>query len=141
MRHGDEHDEREGTGQLRLDRWLWCARFFKSRSAAAAAVSGGLVHVNGERVKPARPVREGDRLEITLDHASVEVVVTGIPERRGPATEARRHYEETPASVERRERERERRRLDALSTPQFDGKPDKRQRRVLARFERRQHDG
>jgi ribosome-associated heat shock protein Hsp15 len=140
MRQDEEHGETGGADRLRVDRWLWCARFFKSRSSASAAVAGGLVHVNGERVKPARAIREGDRLEITLDHSSIEVVVTGIPERRGPAPEARRHYEETAASVERRERMRDQRQLDALSRPQFDGRPDKRQRRELARFERRQRD-
>jgi ribosome-associated heat shock protein Hsp15 len=136
----DEGGERGGADRLRVDRWLWCARFFKSRSAAATAVSGGLVHVNGERVKPARAVREGDRLEITLDHASVEAIVKGIPERRGPAAEARQYYEETAASIERRERSREQRRFDALSTPQSHGKPDKRERRELARLARRQRE-
>ena len=67
---------------LRIDKWLWCARFFKSRSQATAAVAGGLVHVNGERVKPSRPVHVVDRIEITREELRFEVVICGLPARR-----------------------------------------------------------
>ena len=77
------------TAGLRIDKWLWCARFFKSRSQATAAVAGGLVHVNGERVKPSRAVHVDDRIEITRDELRFEVVILGLPVRRGPAPEAR----------------------------------------------------
>lgn len=113
---------------LRLDKWLWYARFFKSRSQATDAVAGGLVHVNGERVKASRDVKEGDRLEITREELRFEVLVTGIPQRRGPASEARTFYEETPASLELREKHRERQKYAA---PAPIKKPDKHGRRAL----------
>ena len=116
----------DGAG-LRIDKWLWCARFFKSRAQATEAVSGGRVHVNGERVKPSRVVHVDDRLEITRDEMRLEVIVRGIPARRGPAPEARTNYVETPASVAAREALRERR----LAAPAPDGRPDKHARRVL----------
>jgi len=113
---------------LRIDKWLWFARFFKSRSQATDAVAGGLVHVNGERVKPSRAVQIDDRLEITRDEVRLEIVVQGIPVRRGPAPEARAHYVETEASIAERERRRERARL---APPAPDGRPDKHARRIL----------
>jgi ribosome-associated heat shock protein Hsp15 len=111
----------------RVDKWLWCARFFRSRSLAQDAVSGGRVHVNGERVKPSRTVRIGDRLVISRGEEQLEVVVLGIPLRRGPAPEARIHYEETTASAVRREQER----AAWLGTPAPAGRPDKHSRRLL----------
>lgn len=123
---------------LRIDKWLWCARFFKSRSLAAEAVAGGKVHLNAQRVKPSRTVMAGDVLEITLGVEVATVKVTAIPVRRGPAAEARLCYEETPESAARRERYREQRRLAAMAAPQTDGRPDKRTRRELLRFHRRQ---
>ena len=119
---------------LRVDKWLWCARFFRSRGLAQAAVEGGHVQVNGERVKPARVVRVGDRLRITRERERWEVEVTGIPARRGPATEARLHYRETPESEAARATVRE---FDRLSAPVSDGRPDKRERRDLIRVVKR----
>jgi ribosome-associated heat shock protein Hsp15 len=128
----------EGPGEvaLRVDKWLWCARFFRSRSLAAEAVGGGRVHVNGERAKPSRLVRPGDLLEITVGYDAVSVAVRAIPRRRGPAAEARLCYEETAASIARRERSREQHRLAAMAAPRTDGRPDKRTRRELLRFHR-----
>ena len=83
---------------LRIDKWLWCARFFRSRGLAQAAVDGGHVQVNGERVKASRQVRVGDMLRITRERERFEVEVLAIPARRGPATEARQHYHETAES-------------------------------------------
>jgi ribosome-associated heat shock protein Hsp15 len=117
--------ENEG---LRIDKWLWCARFYKSRSQATAAVAGGLVHVNGERVKPSRAVHVDDRIEITRDEVRFEVVIRSLPVRRGPAPEARTHYVETEASVTAREQQRERSRL---APPAPAGRPDKHARRML----------
>ena len=114
----------------RLDKWLWCARFFKSRGLAHEAVEGGHVQVNGERVKASRQVRVGDRLRITRERERHEVEVTGIPARRGPATEARQHYLETPESEAARAHARE---LDRLTAPAASGRPDKRERRDLLR--------
>lgn len=113
---------------LRIDKWLWCARFFKSRSQATAAVAGGLVHVNGERVKPSRAVHVDDRIEITRDEQRLELVILGLPVRRGPAPEARAHYLETQASIAAREAQRER---ALLAPPAPEGRPDKHARRLL----------
>jgi ribosome-associated heat shock protein Hsp15 len=113
---------------LRVDKWLWFARFYKSRSQATAAVAGGLVHVNGERVKPSYAVQVGDRLTITRSELRFEVTVTGLPVRRGPAPEAREHYAETEASVAARE---QRRQNSQQAPPAPDGRPDKHARRAL----------
>jgi ribosome-associated heat shock protein Hsp15 len=121
----DEQIESEG---LRIDKWLWFARFFKSRSQATDAVAGGLVHVNNERAKPARPVRIGDTLTVTRGEARVEVIVRSLPVRRGPATEAQAAYSETLDSVAARERARESRRAAPIASP---GRPDKHDRRAL----------
>jgi ribosome-associated heat shock protein Hsp15 len=113
---------------LRIDKWLWCARFFKSRSLATDAVAGGLVHVNGERIKPSRLVQVGDRLQITRNEERFELLVQGIPVRRGPAPEARSHYTETAESVAAREARRQFARLAAPAPTQ---RPDKHGRRAL----------
>lgn len=120
---------------LRIDKWLWCVRFFRTRGLAQAAVEGGHVQVNGERVKPSRHVRIGDRLGITRERERYEVEVTGMPVRRGPATEARQHYAESAESVEARARARE---FARLSGPVSEGRPDKRDRRDLLRLRKGQ---
>jgi len=114
---------------LRIDKWLWCTRFFKSRAAAQEAVTGGHVHVNGERVKPSRAVRPGDRVTVARDPDRWEVTVIGIPSRRGPAPEARSHYEESADSMQRREA---RRSEHAHAAPP--SRPDKHDRRALRRL-------
>jgi ribosome-associated heat shock protein Hsp15 len=123
---------------VRIDKWLWCARFYKSRAQATTAVTGGKVHVNGDRVKPSRALAVGDTLEITLGPLSREVVVRGLPERRGPAAEAQRAYEETPESVARGAYLRQQHALAAAAAPRPASRPDKRQRRLLQRLHRRQ---
>lgn len=96
-----------GDARVRLDKWLWAARFFKTRALATEAVQGGRVHVNGQRVKPARDVRTDDEVEITRPgSAPLTVIVRAISDRRGPATEAQQLYDETPESAERREQDR-----------------------------------
>src|SRR5215203_4211298 len=117
-----EQREPETAAGLRIDKWLWCARFFKSRSQATAAVAGGRVHVNGERVKPSRPVHVDDRVEITRDELRFEVMIRSLPVRRGPAPEAQSHYIETEASIAARE---QRRAHSRLAPPAPDGRPDK----------------
>jgi ribosome-associated heat shock protein Hsp15 len=128
----------EDAENSRLDKWLWQCRFYKTRSLASAAISGGKVHVNAERVKPGRRVRSGDRLTLSLQGALVEFEVLGFPARRGPAAEAQTHYRETPASAQRRVQLREQQRLADLSRPRSDTRPDKRERRHLMRLQRGQ---
>ena len=126
----------DSNDRHRVDKWLWCARFFKTRSLAAQAVSGGKVHLNGDRVKPSHIVRVGDRLSLMLNGMLAEFDVLGLPARRGPAPEAQTHYSEIPESVERRARLREAHRLAEMSRPRPDTRPDKRDRRRLAKFQR-----
>ena len=119
---------------VRIDKWLWAARFFKTRSLASQAVTGGKVHVAGERVKPSRGVRIGDSLRITRGATQWEVVVAGLESRRGPATVAATLYEETPQSIVRRTSEAERERQKAARRASGLGRPTKRERRELERF-------
>jgi ribosome-associated heat shock protein Hsp15 len=131
-------DNEDAGGVDRLDKWLWYARFYKTRSLATAAIAGGKVHLNGERVKPAHRVRAGDRINVSLAGIVAEFDVLGLPARRGPAREAAAHYAETPASAERRVRLREQQRLAEQSRPRPEGRPDKRDRRRLMRLQRDQ---
>ena len=128
----------EESDSSRLDKWLWFARFYKTRSLATAAISGGKVHLTAERVKPAHAVRPGDRITLSLEGVVAEFEVLAIPERRGPATEARTHYVETPASGARRVQLRDQQRLAQLTRPRPDSRPDKRDRRRLMRLHRDQ---
>jgi ribosome-associated heat shock protein Hsp15 len=129
-------DDDSPAERHRIDRWLWCVRFFKTRSVAAQAVSGGKVHLNGERVKPAHRVQVGDCVGLMLNGVLAEFDVLGLPARRGPAAEAQAHYSERPASTARRTKHREAQRLADLSRPRSDGRPDKRDRRRLLKFQR-----
>jgi ribosome-associated heat shock protein Hsp15 len=129
--------EQAEAERLRIDRWLWCARFFKSRSAAAEAVRAGHVRLNGERVKPAHAVKIGDALRIEAMHGEGrELAVVAIPSRRGPASEAARSYSESPESIERRRRAAEDRALRKITPPTY-GKPDKHTRRLVRSARRR----
>ena len=120
--------------RVRLDKWLWAARFYKTRALAAEAIDGGKVHVNGERVKRAKLVQAGDRVELRLPPYEHALVVKGVSERRGPAREAVLLYEETAESRQRREELREQRRLQAVGDVQPVGRPTKRDRRRIVRF-------
>ena len=122
----------------RLDKWLWFARFYKSRSLATQAIDGGKVHLNGERTRPAHRVRAGDRISISLQGIVGEFEILGLPVRRGPAAEAQAHYAETATSAQRRLRLREQHRLADKSLPRPDARPDKRDRRRLMRLQRDQ---
>jgi ribosome-associated heat shock protein Hsp15 len=88
--------------RVRIDKWLWAARFYKSRSLASDAVSGGLAQLNGARVKPSKEVAVGDELAFTIGQTRRVVIVRGVSERRGPAKEAVKLYEETPESISAR---------------------------------------
>ena len=116
---------------VRIDKWLWAARFFKTRSAATEAVLGGRVHVNGTRVKPAREVRVADTLEIRRDLTQWTVVVADLAERRGSAEVAAGLYDETPESVAAREQRALERRLAHPLGADLGGRPTKQDRRRL----------
>jgi ribosome-associated heat shock protein Hsp15 len=122
----------------RVDKWLWHTRFFKTRSLATAAVNGGKIRINGERVKPARQVAAGDELRVSIGEHTIDIEVLKLPVRRGPAPEAQACYVETPASTARSLRYREQQRLAAISRPRPDTRPDKRERRQLDRLRRQQ---
>ena len=123
--------------KVRIDKWLWAARFFKTRSTASQAVSGGHVHVNGNRVKPARIVQVGDTLQIRRGVVEFEILVLELSGRRGPAVKAQTLYEETGESVERREQEAIERRLQRPANTTPVRRPDKRERRKIRKFIRK----
>jgi ribosome-associated heat shock protein Hsp15 len=130
-----DHDDRSSTSvasRVRLDRWLWAARFFKTRALAAEAVAGGKVHLGGQRVKPSRAVRPGEILRIQRGSEEYIITVKALSVRRGPAREAVLLYEETAESRRRREDLSEQRRLQ----PRMDsaGRPTKQDRRRIVRF-------
>ena len=116
---------------VRIDKWLWAARFFKTRSLAADAVDRGRVRIAGEPVKPARAVKEGDLIDIDNGSDRWEVVVKGISGTRGSATIARQLYDETEESIVRRERNAEARRLFPEPGSSIRGRPTKRDRRLI----------
>jgi ribosome-associated heat shock protein Hsp15 len=119
---------------MRIDRWLFFVRLFKSRGLATEAVTGGRVHVNGERVKPSRVVRIGDQLVFNRGAVTFDCEVTGLPQRRGPAPEAAACYRESEASVARRAQFAERMRVATAFAPRPDTRPDKHERRELRRI-------
>ena len=120
-----------GSGALRIDRWLFAVRLGKTRSAAAAAVTGGKVHLNGARVKASHAVKPGDTVSLSRNGVMFECVVKTIPVRRGPASEASQCYEETAASVVRREEFAARMSVAAGLVVTSDARPNKRERRQL----------
>jgi ribosome-associated heat shock protein Hsp15 len=119
---------------MRLDKWLWAARFFKTRSLAQQAVSAGRVQLNGDHTKPAHEVKAGDVIVVRVADWRWEVKVIALSERRGPAPEARRLYEETEASRAERERRQDLRRWGAEPAAELKGRPTKRDRRVIDDF-------
>jgi len=129
----DETDALIEADTVRLDVWLWAARFYKTRSLAAAAAGNGQVQLNEQRVKPAHAVRVGDVVTVRRDALVWQAVVTGLATRRGPATEAAKLYREPDAARAAREAEIAQRRTGAAA-PRFPGRPTKRERRRLEDF-------
>lgn len=119
---------------IRLDKWLWAARFFKTRAIATVAITGGKVHLNGERIKPSRKVNVDDELEIRQGTIVKTVIVKGLSDKRGPAKDAAELYEETKESISLRETASAHRKLLATTHPQQDLRPNKKQRRQIHRF-------
>jgi ribosome-associated heat shock protein Hsp15 len=130
------HAEAPEPGRVRIDKWLWAARFFKTRSLATVAVDGGKVHLNGSRVRAARSLKPGDQLKIRSGLEEVEVLVLALSDRRGPAAAAQALYAETEASVTRRLALAEERRALATAAARPPGRPDKKSRRAIIRFTR-----
>ena len=116
---------------LRIDRWLYVCRFFKTRSKATAAATGGHVRLNGERAAPGMRVKVGDHIDLVRERLDYSLTVTAIPARRGPAAEARACYAEDAAAVAQREAKTAALRQDRLLMPKTDGRPDKHTRRKL----------
>ena len=119
------------SDSLRIDRWLFFCRFFKTRSKATAAVTGGHVRLNGERAAPGVRVQVGDRIELVRDRLPYSLEVTAIPSRRGPAPEARACYAEDEAVAKERELKTAALRQDRMLMPRTEGRPDKHTRRKL----------
>ncbi len=118
---------------VRLDKWLWAARFFKTRSLATEAINGGRVHLNQQRVKPGRKVQVGDTVSVSIGQVEREVVVKGLSDKRGPAPVAQTLYEETPESVANRAAQK----AMMQSAPRIDrafGKLNKKDRREMRKF-------
>lgn len=119
---------------VRVDKWLWAARFFKTRSLATDAVDGGRVQLNGLRVKPAKEVRRGDRIELTIGEMRWELTIEDLADKRGPAPEARKLYRESEASEAARLRQIEERHLKVEPALDLHGRPTKRDRRRIDRW-------
>src|SRR5688572_6353479 len=123
--------------EVRLDKWLWAARFFKTRSLAADAVSGGKIDVNGDRAKPSRIVRNGDQLTIRRGPCEWTILVKDVARLRGPASQARQLYEETEESARKREAAIAQLKLERPPEFHTPGHPSKKDRRAINRFTKR----
>lgn len=119
---------------IRLDKWLWAARFYKTRAVAREMIEGGKVHYNGQRSKPSKVIELHATLTLRQGNDERTVVVKGITEQRRPASEAALLYEETAESIEKREKVAMARKLNALTMPHPDRRPDKKERRDLMKF-------
>lgn len=120
--------------QIRLDKWLWAARFYKTRSLAREMVEGGKVHYNGQRTKPSKLVEVGAILTLRQDSDQKTIKILAINGQRRSAQEAQLLYQETQESIDKREKIAEARKLNALTMPHPDRKPDKKERRNLIKF-------
>jgi len=123
--------------KVRLDKWLWAARLYKTRALASEAVTGGKVHLAGRRVKPSRSVKIDDCFEVHRGYEYYEIIVTELSERRGSACAAQALYRETETSIEKRGTETEKRKLAMMQRPHSASRPDKKQRRQIRQFNRK----
>ena len=130
--HKPEASEHSET---RIDKWLWAARFFKTRSLAAAAVKGGKVRVNGGRAKPSRLLKPGDQLDIKRGDFSFDITIDVIAEKRVSAKQAQLLFTEAPKSIQQREELVETMRIERKASAQYGGRPDKQGRRNLRRLQ------
>ena len=134
MSQASRKSESSAGPAVRVDKWLWAARFFKTRSLASTAVKGGKIEVNGHKAKPSATLRPGHRLRVTKGEVVFEVEVADVSDKRGPANQAEALYTETEASRERRAERAAERRAARISMPRPTARPDKKQRRELRRF-------
>jgi ribosome-associated heat shock protein Hsp15 len=130
-------DEINVNEPVRIDKWLWAARFFKTRGLAAEAVAGGKVDVNGDRAKPSRIVRVGDTISIRRGHYEWTILVKAVTRLRGPASQAQKLHEETAESIRKREAAIAQLKLERSPKFDFPGRPSKRDRRAMRRFTKR----
>ncbi|MBP2845117.1 ribosome-associated heat shock protein Hsp15 [Dickeya oryzae] len=126
-----QHDD---DNAVRLDKWLWAARFYKTRAMAREMIDGGKVHYNGQRSKPGKLVEVDAEITLRQGNDTRTVMVRAISDQRRPAAQAQALYEETPQSIEKREKLAQARKLNALSMPHPDRRPDKKERRDLIKF-------
>ncbi|MEX3974485.1 RNA-binding S4 domain-containing protein [Paraburkholderia caribensis] len=126
----------EPGARLRIDKWLWAARFFKTRSLATDAVEKGRVRIGGASVKPAKDVRVGDLVEIEIERIVWQIQVLGVCDLRGPASVAQTLYVETEEGKQKRQQENERRKTYREPAAELHGRPTKRDRRVIDKFSR-----
>jgi ribosome-associated heat shock protein Hsp15 len=121
--------------KVRLDKWLWAARFFKTRQVACEAINGGKVHLNGQRTKPGKEIKAGSQLRIHKGALEWDITVRVLATHRRPASEARSFYDETVESIDRREKIVEAQRLERSMSPRMTpGRPNKKDRRMIHRF-------
>ncbi len=135
-RRSQQQETSAPAEQMRLDKWLWAARFFKTRQLAIDAINGGKVHLNGQRVKPGKDIGIGCRLEISKDQYVWDITVEGLNHQRRPASEAVLLYRETPESIAKRAAEAQRQRDEKGPDWQPSQRPDKKDRRLIHRFKR-----
>ena len=124
----------KSSEEVRLDKWLWAARFYKTRAIAREMIEGGKVHYNGQRSKPGKIVELNAELTLRQGNDERTMVVAGITAQRRPASEAQQLYHETDASIEKREKMAQARKMNALTMPHPDRRPDKKERRDLMKF-------
>lgn len=127
-----QHDKQDAA--VRLDKWLWAARFCKTRSIAREWIQAGKVHYNGQRCKPSKTVEIGGLVQVPAGYDNKEVVIVAVSDRRQGAAIAQTLYQETEASVALREKNAQARRLSAFHSPKPESRPDKKQRRQIIRF-------
>ncbi|NYS31623.1 MULTISPECIES: ribosome-associated heat shock protein Hsp15 [unclassified Pantoea] len=124
----------KSSEEVRLDKWLWAARFYKTRAIAREMIEGGKVHYNGQRSKPGKVVELNAELTLRQGNDERTVIVADISAQRRPASEAQQLYRETDASIEKREKMAQARKMNALTMPHPDRRPDKKERRDLMKF-------
>ncbi|MGY3067423.1 ribosome-associated heat shock protein Hsp15 [Pantoea agglomerans] len=124
----------KSSEEVRLDKWLWAARFYKTRAIAREMIEGGKVHYNGQRSKPGKVVELNAELTLRQGNDERTVVVADISAQRRPASEAQQLYRETDDSIEKREKMAQARKMNALTMPHPDRRPDKKERRDLMKF-------